>query len=249
LIVVDEVSMLPLEAYHTLLSSGTQKILFLGDPVQLEAIGMGINIDTISGVHVELTEQMRQTGLAPVTTGYLAGLCYSVKNGTPYPPFPKNSPDLIVTSDHKEFADFYHSATGTKKILVYKNGCVNAYNRHISGGSRLFEVDDKVVIGAPCGDNRNGDILTVTDSTEHKDAIEVALSNGETVYHWKTKTAMDKALAPLVQQKSWKEFRRIKDKSVDLKHLFSCTAHKSQGSTYDTVFLDGTNLMNAINPG
>lgn len=95
--------------------------------------------------------------------------------------------------------------------------------------------------------NRNGDILTVTDVEDHPGHMMVTLSNDEDVVYWKSRVAMDRVLEPLATQKNWKKYREIKDRSVDLKQLFACTAHKSQGSTYDVVFLDGTDIVSADN--
>ena len=245
LIIVDECSMLTSEIYEALVSSGASKILLLGDPVQLAPIGSGIILKDVQGRHIELVEQMRHIGVSRTTAGYLTDLRVAIETGNKHPRIPKESPDLIVTSDHSEFTRLYRGEAGTKIILAYRNVTVNAYNRAISNGTKLFEPGDEVRIGAPSSDARNGDILIVTNSIEQPDRVIVELSNNEKVIYWKSKAAMKAITQPLADSKRWTEFYRIKKSSVDLKHLFSSTIHKSQGSGFDTVFIDGSDIENA----
>lgn len=247
LVIVDEISMLPQSVYSALLQSDAKKILFLGDPVQLPAIGAGVDVASIPGRHIELTEQMRQSGLDVQTIQYLKDLRHSIENNITYPKIPKTK-DLIVFDDFADFADLYNRETGTKKIISYRNASVDAYNRRLSGGAELFSQGDKVTVNSPIGDARNGDTLSVNMATEYANRYLVELDNGEEVIHWKSKVARDAVLRPLAEAKDWNGYWKIKDTSVDLKHLYACTAHKSQGSTYGTVYLDGTDIVNASIP-
>jgi ATP-dependent exoDNAse (exonuclease V) alpha subunit len=45
-------------------------------------------------------------------------------------------------------------------------------------------------------------------------------------------------LKQLAKEKNWKDFFDVKEKVADLRPTYACTVHKSQGSTYDNVFID-----------
>jgi exodeoxyribonuclease-5 len=45
------------------------------------------------------------------------------------------------------------------------------------------------------------------------------------------------------QSRRWDDRWRIRETLADIRHLYSCTTHTAQGSTYGTVFIDVRNLL------
>jgi len=256
LIVVDEISMLPYNVYAEIMRALDEKliqqVLFLGDPIQLKAIGKSIHPDEIPGVHLELMEQMRQTGDDPSRTAYLQALRTAIEEGHDAPPpFPEDSPSLTLTQDHKEFADAYNAQTGIKKIIAYRNRVVDKYNTTIHEGDEAFLPGDSVIIDQPLGKARNGDLVNII-SVDLEDKLDryrlrVVTTIGEryTIYHWNNTTAYNNYLETFVDVGDEIGYWKVRNESFGLKHQYACTVFKAQGSSYDAVFLDGTDLWNA----
>lgn len=55
-------------------------------------------------------------------------------------------------------------------------------------------------------------------------------------------------LQALKRKKRWPEFFQLKNQFLDLRDKYACTVYKSQGSTYDTVFIDLGNIGTARDP-
>jgi len=56
------------------------------------------------------------------------------------------------------------------------------------------------------------------------------------------KPRWDAAVKELKRQKAWSEYFTVKGTCADLRDKSACTVYKSQGSTYDTVFIDLGNI-------
>ena len=52
----------------------------------------------------------------------------------------------------------------------------------------------------------------------------------------------------LGKDKNWEPYFRMKETIPDLRATHACTVHKSQGSTYDTIFIDATDLSSCRQP-
>jgi len=258
LLVIDEISMLPSNVYEAIVASDIKHVLFVGDPMQLEAVSDGMLTSSISGPVIELTEQMRNSTIDEPAKLYLAALRIAIESKSSiYPPIPKDSSNIVLVQDFSEFAFLYNSEPGTKKLVAYRNSAVDHYNKHISGGPELFNVGDLVVIDRPVEDGmsryQNGDTVEVVDTRIHDDYIDVWIGNSALVRHWTNKKALSEKLNELaIEAKTgkgnWEKFWNVKEKSINLKHLHACTTHKAQGSSYDSIFIDGSDLVNASRP-
>jgi superfamily I DNA/RNA helicase len=51
-----------------------------------------------------------------------------------------------------------------------------------------------------------------------------------------------KELKSIAKTKNWKEYFDLKNFFTDIRHTYACTVHKSQGSTYKTVFIDVSDI-------
>jgi len=256
LIVVDEISMLPYEVYTEIMAAVdaglVQQVLFLGDPIQLKAIGKSIHPDEIPGTHLELTKQERQTGNDPVLTTYLQTLRDAIETEAETPPeFPTESPSLQLIMNHKEFAELYHAEHGVKKLIAYRNRVVDKYNNTIHEGEDAFIVGDSVIIDKPLGKARNGDLVNIISVTpddkldRYKLRVVTTIGERFTIYHWNNTTAYNDYLNVFVDAGDEMRYWEARNASFSLKHQYACTVYKAQGSSYDTVFIDGADLWNA----
>ncbi len=67
-------------------------------------------------------------------------------------------------------------------------------------------------------------------------------SEGTSVYLPANKERWRMAIKQLAAKKSWGEYFELKGLCLDLRDKAACTVYKSQGSTYDTVFIDIGNI-------
>lgn len=249
LVIIEEVSMLPLAVYNSLLNAvkegQIQKLLFLGDPIQLPSIGPGIDINDIPGIHIELTEQNRQSKDDIDLRDYLNNMRTAIENNEILN-FTDNIPKSITLTDsHKKFCELYNESDDSKKILAFTNKVVESYNKHINGEN--FLAGDEVIIDKPLHPCSNGSTVLITDVDERESLyILKVLAQGveHTIWHWKTKVAKEAYINSNVHNEH--EYWQIMDKSYNLKHQYACTVHKSQGSTYKHVFIDGSNIYQQV---
>ena len=259
LLIVDEVSMLPKKVYKDIMEEVANnpqfQVLFLGDPIQLPAIGAGVDIEDIPGLHIELTEQKRQSDPAESYTRYMSELRDAIREGGSAPSF-NGVEGITLHTSHLEFCRAYNADTGSKKLTAYRNSVVDKYNSNIHKGENLINIGDEVVIDKPIWVNEqvianNGDTVFVTgvepgeyDGSSLVIVVTVDGTIGKVLF-WVNKSAKQAVLDELQAEGQQDEYWRIADASVGLKHLYACTVHKTQGSTYDTIYIDGTDLWSA----
>lgn len=243
LVIVEEISMLPLavwnKLYTELLDGNIKTLLLLGDPIQLPAVGIGVTIEEIKSkqaVIIELSDQMRQDASNTALLSYfdLFRKAIATKDYK-FDPFNAMPPCINLITDHKEFASLYKQSTSQKKLLAYSNSVVDKYNQYINGYA--FHVGDEVIIDKPLGTCKNGETVLILAISEKDDRYVLDVSAKGTIFTiltFKTKSA----LASYLETDSDEEYWERSDKCYNLKQQYSCTVHKAQGSTYQSVFID-----------
>lgn len=240
LVIVEEMSMLPQSVWVTLQNQLTEglikKILLLGDPVQLPAIGITLDLKSIDYTLVELTQQMRQEN-NPTLNSYFASFRLAIETKDfKFDPL-ANLPDCIhLTESFSEFVKLYHKTPPVKKVIAYSNSVVDKYNSYINRGG--FRQGDEVILDKPLGFGKNGDTVEVLQAVEYQSYWAIGLLvHGERfhVRHYLTKTAL---MAFLDEAKDDDDYWERSDQCFNLKHQYACTVHKSQGSSYNHVFVD-----------
>ena len=141
----------------------------------------------------------------------------------------------------------------TSKILAWTNDRVQEYNAHIRASMNRparFEVGEIVItnefIKAPSGNyNRSVDsevLITAINPNEleHYDVKGrmVEIDGAHVAFKPNDYKEAKAVMKQLAARKEWKKFYEIKETWLDLRSVYACSIHKSQGSTYDTVFLD-----------
>jgi len=163
--------------------------------------------------------------------------------------------------------------SGKGKVIAWRNVRVAEYNdlirRAIFGASAMpgnYLVGDRVIATAPC--KRGDDSLLSTDdeaivesvvTTTHPfrpeyQAYELKCINelGKTirlmVIHPLSQEKFDNDCQELAHRaksnpKMWKAFWELKDIFHEIKYGYAITAHRAQGSTYESVFVDSQDIL------
>ena len=146
--------------------------------------------------------------------------------------------------------EFVNKSNADVKILAWTNGQVHKYNdyiRKLQGLSSQFSVGEKVVTNKPMLGSISrvvtDSILTITgiDPEEDRSGVlgkPVTLNDSFRTFLPNDQLKVNQLLKHLAKHKNWKDYFHIKDTWADLRSLHACTVHKSQGSTYETVFID-----------
>ena len=145
------------------------------------------------------------------------------------------------------------------KVVAWTNRKVQEYNnyiRQLHTPSEAFLLGESVITNKPipyiAGELDNGNSAYRIFSTESQGIItdiyegereelegwHIQLDNKVPVFQARYPYQVKELTDNLAKLKHWPEFFRIKDSFGDLRAVHACTVYKSQGSTYDTVYVD-----------
>jgi exodeoxyribonuclease-5 len=159
------------------------------------------------------------------------------------------------------------------KVIAWRNVRVNEYNsliRHALYGaaaqSTPWMLGERIVAGSPC--ERNDTMLMSTDEEAVVESIiecnhplepkykayelraitEMGASVRLLVLHPASKQQFEADCQNLAHQaqaypKLWKSFWNLKDLFHDIRYAYAITAHRSQGSTYESVWVDYQDIL------
>ena len=178
----------------------------------------------------------------------------------------KNEDTFISKIQHlAERGDFH---LGKAKAVAWRNVTVNALSQIIresyppTNSPDKFIVGDRVVMKEPivvadttvASTDEEGQVISVL-VTNHalypllkawKISIQLD-NNGGTVtayvIHDDSKSIMDKMLDDFKQAKHWNQFWKLKEAFHDVAYAYALTAHRSQGSTFEHVFVDAGDIL------
>lgn len=262
LVIIDEASMIDSMLLNLIFESTHKcKILFIGDPYQLTPVfENSCPAFTKDFVTAKLTTIQRQrAGNSIIELGDKLRETVSTKKFFPLVADNKN----IFRVDGPTFQTMAEDAfknqaePDTVKILAWSNDKVNAYNTHIR---KLFTQSEEPIIGETFvsnaivktfqGDGRiaiGNDEKIVIQSYEEAtyqnlEGWIVLTTSGARVFMPKypghLAGAIKQAQAYAKKASDWTSYFNLKENIADLRPIYASTVHKSQGSTYDTVFVD-----------
>jgi len=266
--IVDEISMVEMNQFNVLKKS-TGKIICLGDKNQLTPVGSK-QMDLSQIKVVELTEQMRQKRTDTSLYESIQRVKYAVENNTPVN-MDGIKPDdsLILTSERKVLFNSYLVDESKSKVLVAAtNVLVDRYNLEVKKaiGDDIYEPGDILILQAPywikydkdaSSDLKNGDIVeikSVTDDGEYlllrvsyidtDELIDLLIPKDKDVHA----TFVDVLKQECIRgQQPWIELYKLKHEIGLVKHAHSMTVNKTQGSTFDNVYIDLKDLKQIVN--
>lgn len=248
------------------------KIIYVGDHCQLPPVMEAVSpITKINAPFFELTEPMRNAGQPA-----LMALCMQLRNTVETGIFGgiKIVPGVIDHYDdtqmeyalQHEFPNLQNS-----RILAYTNNRVTQYNDYlrqvrqlppaytlgerlinnsaIQLGKRMLTVEEEIVIVDMGAKTRMVPLAPGIDM----EVFDVTIQDKYNAYHDNIKIPVDRdhylnLIKYFAKQKNWDRYFHLKNQYPDLRPVDSSTIHKSQGSTYDTVFIDLGNLSTCRNP-
>lgn len=242
------------------------KIVFMGDRGQLSPVGLnGIPPVFTQGYDgAMLTEVMRQMvdGVPkanPVTD--LATAFREVVHGGEWPKI-KNDPPYIKVLDPEAFDeaikvefsrdDWRYSDS---KILGWTNACVIRYNRMVgelvTGTPHLevgdYAVSNKAVIISD-GGLKTDELVQITGMGEPTEEYDcpgqwIEVNHDQRLFFPTSLEDKKRAFNAAKNKSKFKVMQEIDQEWVDLRHAFAQTVNKSQGSTYDRVYIDLSDIM------
>lgn len=253
--------------------SSNRKYVFIGDRCQLPPIEKDLEITeafNVSDVKYNLTKIVRQAEGSPIIK--LATELRSIINGEHVPELSTNNSNSVGKVQILSDKDFYDKIFDTEfanddnndKILAWTNNKVKAYNNMVRSSYGIteefvprldivfnesyFRGDNIIALngfesviescsqrvdteGLPCW------ILTVRGfdeefrviPTEYQDDYDI-MWNGMI-----QEAKRDKSL--------WFKYYKKRELYADIRPNFALTTHKSQGSTFDSVFVDLNDIM------
>lgn len=258
LIIIDEASFMDNPLFEILdKSTPGCKVLLVGDQYQLAPVGQTLSVmETLQCPKAMMNKIMRNSGIIMQTGQQFRN---TVKSGTFSPILYSNYE--LMHADGPTFQKLVNDAyldpeyTSHKaKILGWTNLKVQEYNSYIRGIKELppaFQEGETVVTNNPIvlsGGVIPVDSEVIITSVDEEDMLHnihgrwVTINHSHTAFLPNNFHEVKMALKRLAKAKKWKEFFGIKDTWLDLRSVYASSIHKSQGSTYETVFVDLTDI-------
>lgn len=271
LIFIDEASMIDSALYNFLHlgTDNTCKIIYIGDHCQMAPVFEKISPVYVTPKHyVQLNQPVRNVG-QPALVDLCNRLRHTVETLEFFPIDPVPGViDYLDPAQAQSFIDQTFQVENTdSRILCYHNARVQEYNQHIrnlrgypaqfSVGEHLVnanalqivdrmlrvEEEFKVAYAGPqpyvinvCGKKGGAELEVYDIQLEDRYGCYINTRIPSSPAHFKELSRY------FAKNKSWNEFFWLKNGFPDLRPRDAATVYKAQGSTYDTVFLDLTNI-------
>lgn len=261
IIVIDEASMIDKQLYGIIREAcATCKVIYVGDDAQLAPVqGSNFSIFKLGIPTANLTIVMRSLD-TPDITELSTSLRAAVFSGSNLAI--SSRPPAIVRITGPEA---FQIITDTVKagnwhnhvVLSFTNSrAAEAISAIRKAGNKSIDIlpGDSVIVNSAfkCGDGwiPTDSILEIERIGEiegQPHLLIVYTSEGEFVTY-KDNAHLQRDIAAASAAKNWELYFNLKDQFIDLRHAEALTIHKSQGSTFDTVFVDLGSLFSCRNP-
>ena len=260
LIIIDEASFIDASLLHKIRQKAKgNKVIFLGDPCQLKPVGSDNTPVFDSGITtVKLSQIVRQADNSPIQI-----LSKALRDHVAGAPMPKAGVDgiSIFHMQKEEFEaslieDCRTHAGNAVRALAWTNQTAIGYNQMVShalSGNSEIKLGDTVVVNKQI--QKRGVYKLPTDSTVtvtavgqwKKDAYDVFSRAVELNGHICIRQAKNITDTYDVIQRAYNEDNPSKAHDIengyaDLRLMYASTVNKAQGSTYDTVYINLTDI-------
>ena len=258
LIIIDEASMINDQLFTLLDETAIDcKIVLIGDQYQLAPVNQITSImETLPCPKAILHEIIRHTGpIKQVSSQFRDTVKTGIFNNIP------NSPEVrqVDGDEFKHLIDAAFTAPDynvtTAKVIAWKNDRVHEYNKHIRNikgypttfmtgetvytnnpiilGKYNWAVDSAITItniGSPMLSHDVAGHMLGLDKQGRGFLPDNPLEAKRTLQKIATIAKTDKS--------KWAVYFAIKETWLDLRPAYASTVHKTQGSQYDTIFID-----------
>jgi len=267
LIIIDEASMIDYQLLEMIRESTEEcKVLYILDSYQLAPVKQRtcpVSIEVTNKVKLTtIQRQLEDSHIIQLAEGYR-----KVLDGNNFPPVTTDGISvqhvdgptfqLMVES---AFNNLFHSHN-KYKVLAWTNDRVYEYNKHIRGlhiDTDKWVRGEHVITNKPILGNGTTTKMIPTDTVVRIDGISEYPVEHFDIDSWEIqlcgrfgyipvdnndlKELIKKNTEIAKEKGDWQNYFRIKDGFLDLRPIHASTVHKSQGSTYDTVFIDLTDI-------
>lgn len=266
LLIIDEAFMITEDLLEFIIQEVSpeknNKVIFVGDPYQL----LGVNEKSPVISEYGFREYSLETVVRQAKGNPIIDLATSLREAIKGSPLPRLKSDgvHIQVLDRQDFnseilnefvrPDWTHF---NSKILTYTNNKSIQYNQAISEritGTQKFLVNDFAINNKYTHSIKTGEAIS-TDATVQIKSIDdgdllsnfdkdikgsyVSLYDYSRMYFIPDNLEEIKELrSELARKKMWETLSDLDSLVLDLRAAYSSTVHKSQGSTYDKVFID-----------
>jgi len=268
-IVVDEASMIGKEMRGWLLSAikgHRAQIIWMGDPAQLPPVNDTSVVFDLVCPTARLETIMRNGGIVQDAATQVR--LHIADMDTRWAEQGEDAHGKIVRVEHEEFLSAYLEKRQTAKMLAWRNDSVDYLNdwvrQQIYDDSQPFHVDERLVCVSSWSNHDETILLhsedelvvnqlaelrdlngigyyQVTMRHERYDSIKLDVLHPESVAEHERQLAALKSKA-LEDRRKWSDFYKLSERFVKVRPGWATTVHKSQGSTYDEVFVVETDL-------
>lgn len=249
IVVIDEASYVDytLMFYITKYLGGC-KVIYMGDPTQLPPVGLNhAPVFTEGYPTVFLTKSMRQLN-SPSIDKFCKELRHFIEHNGNFPSLTLSNE--IVLLSQEDFVQQIHAMdASTSRILASKNNTVNKYNNTLFKAKHnrsYFDKGDKVINNRYVKGIGTDEIVTIIETPTKFKQFDVdgylytirAISGTMQVFMPDKISMTNKMVKAFADNRDWQSVQKIQETWVDLRPHFACTIHKSQGSTFDEVYID-----------
>ena len=254
-ICIDESSMLSTSLLRRVDEFSPQcKIILIGDEMQLAPVGEGVIPAFAQGFEtVTLTQPMRQD-----RDSHLYATCQALRAGVPLKRLPTVSEGegvQIHTNMHSFLSALITQDLDTTRIVTYTNEQAIKYNNFVRKHKNMpeelgekdwvisrrytLDVNDK----NPIGIEETGQISRVEEGGTHFNIPYKRVTVNGRVYRMPVnRNQIEDRLRMARTEKDWLTVFALQEGFADLRAGYGITAHSSQGSSYETVFVDLQNM-------
>ncbi len=272
IIIIDEASMVDWTLLQLIREATVNcKIVFIGDHCQLPPVGERFSpVFNSSMTFHKLTIPMRASHPA------LLELCATVRDTVetgvfhPLKLFPGVVDHLTSEQMQQELDTKFLEKHVNHRVVCYTNARANQYNdyiRTIREIPELYSEGEELINNSACKVNgqrmsveqevtikkRNGgkEITLPDGSTLDVIMVDLDLGYGGTLSYVPLPANRDhfnSLLKYYRKSKNWFMYYHLQENFADLRPKDACTIHKSQGSSYETSYVDLGNLSTCHNP-
>ena len=259
LLIVDEASMVNNQLLMTIREQTLNcKVIYIGDAYQLAPVK-----ENTSPVFNQIQNQIKLTTIQRQKAGNsIIPFSTEFRKALDTGKFPKigSYGTNVIHLESKDFEqqiiknfhidmDPQHS-----RILAWTNNRVHEYNAYVRALYTPIPevyVGEKLITNAPIMHEGTriytGEAVVlvthITPGTEFKiNGNWLQLNHGQSFFMANQPEHVQQMIKHYAKHKDWKNYFDIKDFFIDLRPYYACTVNKAQGSTYQDVFIDVTDI-------
>ena len=259
LLIVDEASMVNKQLLTTIREQTHKcKVIYIGDAYQLAPVK-----ENTSPVFDQITNQIKLTTIQRQQPGnsiipFASKFRIALDTGV-FPKIETQGANVI----HLESKDFeqqiiknFHSTMDPQhsRIVAWTNNRVHEYNQYVRA---LYTAKPELYFGEKLITNnpimhegariyKGEDVVMITDirpGTEFQiKGNWLQLDHGMDFFMASQPEHVQQMLKHYAKHKDWGNYFDMKDFFVDLRPYYACTVNKAQGSTYQDVFIDVSDI-------